>query len=868
MTEAWYALGLSDIQEKFGVDPTRGLSSDGAKKNLATYGANVLPRGKKASLAKLFAKQFVNPLIIILLIAALLTLLIEEYVDLFVIVLAVIVNVGIGFWQEYSSSKIFEKLQKLVTVRARVMRDGKLTELDMAELVPGDIILVRSSMKVPADARLLNAENLLVNESILTGESNAVHKEAGDLSGTLGVGDRTNMLHMGTTVERGEGTAVVVATGPKTEIGAIAGLALNVEEERTPLQERLSRLGEVLAVFMTLFSIIIFVSGLFEGKSFIEMFTVAVAVAVAAIPEGLPAALSVVLAVSASRILKKRGLVKKLVGAETLGSTTVIVTDKTGTLTKGTMVVERMVASLDDKRAARALAFSSDVVLVDGSPRGESTDVAKVEYYQKMGGAYKADLESLPRIAFLPFDQTTKYLASFHAEKNGNQGMVLVSGAPESLLELSHLPEEKKKEIHTEVEKNAAAGYRLVAAAEGIIENIAVLGVRDEVSLQKTIKGLTFLGVAAIRDPIRDDVRESIVSTRKAGIRVIMATGDHKLTALAIAKELGFSDSSDSILTGPEIESMPDNDIADRFKKIEILARVNPEHKMKLVSILRDAGEVVAMTGDGVNDAPALKAADIGIALGSGSDVTKETADLVLLDDSFSIITEAIRQGRIAFDNIRKVGVFLLSNSFTEIIIVLAALIFKTSILPITAVQILWANLVEDTFPNFALAFEPGEADIMERKPLPRRASILDRQAYLIIFIIGLLSDFFLVGLFLSLVWYSSLSAEHIQTLIFALLASNSLFIVFAIKSYHASIFRTPFLNNPYLLFSVVVSVVLLGCAIYVPVFQHFLGTVSLPPAQLLAVIGVGVMQMFLIEGVKWYFRHKNISGFAKQNAT
>ncbi|KKU52307.1 MAG: Calcium-translocating P-type ATPase, PMCA-type [Parcubacteria group bacterium GW2011_GWA2_47_10b] len=856
MTELWYAKSLFDIQKRFGVDPSRGLSLDEARKRIEEYGLNILPAGKKIPWWKLFFGQFANPLIIILLVAAALTFLINEYIDLAVILLAVFVNVSIGFLQEFRSNQIFEKLQKLVMVSARVLRAGRIVELDMAQLVPGDVIFLHHDMKVPADARLISAKNLLVNEAIITGESSAVSKNPGELAGTLAVGDRSNTIHMGTVIERGEGSAIVVATGEDTEIGKIAQLTFRVEDEKTPLQERLAKLGKILAFFMTFFSGIIFIFGLVEQKTFVEMFTVAVAVAVAAIPEGLPAALSVVLAVSASRILRKRGLVKKLIGAETLGSTTVIVTDKTGTLTKGTMVVERMLLARDEKRAARAMALASDVTFVGGFPKGEATDRAKVEYFQKLGGDMDKELSQFPRVAFSPFDQAKKILASFHrSERAKAAGKVFVSGAPETILALSRMTIADRKKVIAEVERSASQGFRLIAVAEGLLKDPDHLDLKNENILEKQLKNLLFLGIAAIRDPIREDVRESITLARKAGIRVIMATGDHKLTALAIGRELGFLGGPDSVLTGPEIDVLKEEDIVRCFKKIEIFSRVNPEHKMKLINTLREQGEVVAMTGDGVNDAPALKAADIGIALGSGSDVTKETADLVLLDDSFSIITSAIREGRIAFDNIRKVALFLLSNSFTEIIIILASLVFRTGILPITAVQILWANLVEDTFPNFALAFEPGERDIMERKPLKRREAILDRQALSIIFVVGILSDLLLTGLFFYLLAYSSFTPEHIQTLVFALLASNSLFIVFAVKSYRTSLLRTRILDNWYLIFAVAVGFLLLAGAVYAPFLQRFLGTVRLSPLEVFIIFAAGFGQVGLIELVKLFFR-------------
>ena len=859
----WYRKPLRDIIAELSVDTSRGLSADAVQKRQREFGKNILPRGKKLRWQQLFLRQFKNPLVFILLIAAFLTFWLNSYIDLTVILLAVFVNVSIGFWQEFRSNRIFEKLQRLVVTKARVKRDRKIIEVDMTDLVPGDIIMLHGDIKIPADARILSSKNLLVNESILTGESRAVNKHACDISSTTVIGDRANMAHMGTIIERGEGEALVVAIAKETEIGKIALLTASVREDKTPLQERLAKLGKILAIFVAIAAFIILVVGSLEGRSLVKMFTVATAIAVAAIPEGLPAALSAVLAVSATKILRRKGLVKTLIGAETLGSASVIVTDKTGTLTKGAMEVIHLLEAKDAAEARLAMALASDVLVMqkDGELelRGEATDKAKVEYFLKQGGNLETVFKDYPRISLLPFNPEKKYIASFHKTRDNN-AKIFVSGAPEVLLNLSTLPKTEQQKILSEIEKYALRGFRMIGIASRNIKGSAELDSEDYTELDKLIGDLAFLGIAAIRDPIRNDVHASIKTTRNAGIRVIMATGDHHLTAQAIGKELDFAADKEAVLNGEEIGALNDDELAKAIKKVEIFSRINPAHKMRLVEILRKQGEIVAMTGDGVNDAPALRAADIGVALGSGTDVTKEASDLVLMDDSFSIITSAIQEGRIAFDNIRKVAVFLLSNSFTEIIIVLAALIFRTEFLPVTAVQILWANLVEDSFPNFALAFEPGEKDIMARAPLKRGEPILDKQGVTIIFIVGILSDLMLVGIFFYLYFYSLFAIEHIQTLIFSLLATNSLFIVFAIKSYRSSILQTKLLNNPFLIFAVLAGLLLMVLAIYAPPLQRLLGTVSLSVGEVIFILAVGFFQLILIEIVKWRFAKFNRS--------
>ena len=553
----WYQKSVEATLKELGVGVEVGLSGDEVARRRERYGANDLPRGKKVHWWQLLGRQFVNPLIFILVVAAGITYALDEYIDSSVIVLSVLVNVAIGFWQEFQSNRIFETLQGVVRVTARVRRGGKMREVDMAELVPGDVILLHGDMKVPADARVLSAKNLLLNESLLTGESRAVSKSAQALEGEKPLGDRKSMVHMGTLVERGEGEAVVVETGVTTEIGKIAALTTGVEDEMTPLQERLSRLGKMIGVFVLFSSLAIFAAGFFDPtRTALEMFTVAVAVAVAAIPEGLPAALSVILAVSASRILEKNGLIKKLVAAETLGSTTVIVTDKTGTITEGTMEVKELIDAPDTHAAARALALSSNVLITkndDGtdSIKGDSTDKAKVEYGLSLGLTLDALLSDMPRVAFLPFDEQKKCIVSFHRGKSGNE--LFISGAPEVLLAASKIPPKKQQEILSRIEDYAAKGFRMVGAARRSIAD-EIDSATDEKNLHQYIGDLEFLGVAAIHDPIRKDVFEAMRVTREAGVRVIMATGDHRLTAESIGRELGFNVSTNAIITGEEID--------------------------------------------------------------------------------------------------------------------------------------------------------------------------------------------------------------------------------------------------------------------------------------------------------------------------
>ena len=851
----WHALPLTKIATELKVDIERGLSKKEAAQKQALFGLNVLPKGKRKTWLGLLIDQFKNPLIFILIIAALLTLWLREYADTTIIAISIVVNTAIGFWQGFRSSNIFEKLQQFVTVSARVTRDGQIHEVEASELVPGDIILLYSGMKVPADARLISLRSLEVNEALLTGESVAVKKKVSDkLSEEAPLAERTNTVYTGTSVEKGEAMAVVVATGASTELGQIAELTAGVKEEKTPLQERLANLGKMLSILVFIFAVAIFAIDIFEKASLSDSFTLAVAIAVAAIPEGLPAAMSVVLAIASQRILKKKGLVKTLIGAETLGSTTVICADKTGTLTEGKMKVEGLYLSEDEDRLALNLAMANEVQIVSGKKIiGEATDRAKFEFYLERGGDIEKDMILYPRVAMLPFDPEKKYLASFHTTKD-DASLIFVNGAPEKLLEISTKSTAEQIQILKTIEDLARKGFRLIGVGERVVESGLNINYDSEEELNRAISGISFLGIAAIRDPIRHDVAESMYQVRGAGMRVIMITGDHKLTALSVGSELGFGSEDKNIVEGKDLDGMTPEELKEKIAHIQIISRASPKHKMLVIDALRKRGEVVAMTGDGVNDAPALKDADIGISLGTGTDVTKEAADLVLMNDSFSTIAAAIKQGRIAFDNIRKVTIFLLSDSFTELILVATSLVLRIP-LPLTAVQILWTNLAEDGLPDMSLAFDPGDKDIMERKPLKRKEPILDKTGKTLVFITGIISDFVLVGIFLYLYYKTSFSLEYIQTVIMASVGADSFFYIFGVKSLHKSVFSRETLNNKFLILAVIVGMTLMFAAIYLPVLNGLLGTIPLDTLGLSLIFGSAVSRLLFIEAAKWIMR-------------
>lgn len=873
----WYKSSLDEIFKQLATNAEEGLSEDSAKIRVEKYGKNVLPRGKKVTWFQFLLRQFKSPLVYILVIGAAMTIYLKEWVDTTVILAAVVVNVSVGFWQEFRSNNILEKLREVVRTNALVIRDGGIHEINAEYLVPGDIIVLKTGNKVPADARVLESHYLEVDESILTGESMPVGKDNIEIKEDASIGDRENMVHMGTFVARGDGTAVVVATGADSAFGKIAVMTQQAEDEPTPLQIRMGRLGRTLAILIGVASVMIFVMGVIQDKSVAEMMKTAIAVAVAAIPEGLPAGISIVLAISAQKILKRKGVVKRLVAAEALGSASVICTDKTGTLTEGKMTVKHLVTGGDEQHARNILALANEAVIEEigghDVAKGETTDVAKLQHFLDNDGDIDVLNKNFPRISILTFNPENKYIASLHKDEDAGTYKIFLNGAPEMLLSISSdyiskegnvekLTSEEKSRLHTEFEELAAKGFRVLGIAEHTIKDLKDAEnqeLEDKETKEALIKNLTFIGFAAIRDPIRDDVRESIAQARAAGVKTIMMTGDHILTARAIGGELGFSTEDKSVMEGKVVEGMTDEELQELVKHAEIFARVNPEHKMRVIDALQRNGEVVAMTGDGINDAPALKSADIGVAVGSGTDIAKAASDLILLNDSFSIIVAAIRQGRIAFDNIRKVTVFLLAGSFTELILIMVPLMFGMEYLPVTAVMILWTNLIEDSMPNIALSFEPGEKGVMDRPPAKKTEPVLDSESKIIVFAVGVLTDIVLLGVFMFFYFQGVMGQEHLQTLIFAALGLDTFFYIYSIKNLRKMLFSYSLFDNKYLIGATVIGMGMMLVAIYVPFFNDALHTVPLTLANWYVILAIGIIEVVGVEVAKWYFIHRHI---------
>lgn len=884
-TETWYSYKIQKVFQELNSSK-KGLSGFEVKKRLERFGENKLPEEKKLSGSQIFLNQFKNPLIYILVVAAAISFVMKEFIDMGVILSTVAVNTIIGFFQENKANKAISLLKKMVEYGVIVLRDNRKTQIDSKQLVPGDIIFLVEGEKIPADARIIEENNLQVIEASLTGESIPSDKNSYVLPEGTVVADRENMVYMGTTVARGKGMAIVCETGIKTEIGKVTQLIKETKEEETPLQIKLKRLSRILAIFIAAITVLIFVLGIWrirtgvEHATYFQMFETAVAIAVAAIPEGLIVAVTVILAIGMQRILKKKALTRKLIAAETLGSTSVICTDKTGTLTENKMQVSH-ISAYDEILVNKKIEFKGGKGMGDShiealkigmlcnnsvieNPEeelkkwkvlGDPTETALLLAAVNAGLEKKKLDKDRPRLDEIPFDSDKKYMVTLN-KYNEKQNAIYVKGAPETVLNFStyiktekgkrELTIKEKETIKKQINEFTKKGLRVLGVAYKLID------LKTEKLLEDQSKDFVYVGIIGLHDPVRKEAPETIEICRQAGIRPIIVTGDHKLTAKAIAKEVGINVKEKNIIEGWELDKMDDRKLKKIIREIEIYARVSPKHKVRIIDAWQAVGEVVAMTGDGVNDAPAIKAADIGVALGSGTDVAKETSDLILLDNNFKTIVDAVNQGRVIFDNIRKVVTYLLSSGFTEIILIGGSLLMGLP-LPLLPTQILWINVIQDGLPNFALAFEPGEEEVMKDKPRKLKESILNTEMKVLIFIIGIFTDLVLFGLFIYF-WKIGYNFEHLRTIVFAGLGIASMFYIWSCKTLRKNIWQINFFTNKYLIFSVIAGVFLLFGAIYIPFLQTVLRTVPLTMTEFLIVIGLGVINLISVEATKWFF--------------
>lgn len=838
-----------------------GLVEEDAKGRQDIFGRNILLKRNRAAAFQILLRQFESPLIFLLLIAVAITGFLEDYKDAVFIGLAVAINVALGFYQENKAESIIAHIQSYVRERVKVFRSNQELEIDADELVPGDIVHVTQGDRVPADCRLIYINDLMVDESILTGESLPSVKTTEPSSFKAVLGDQRSMIFKGTAVVQGFANAVVCRTGLSTELGKITTLVAAAEKEKTPLQVAISRFALRSSIILVFFTTVIFFIGIALGKSMLEMFLTSVAIAVAAVPEGLPVAMTVILAIGVQRLAERHGVVRKLLAAETLGSTSIILTDKTGTLTEAKMslsLVECFAASCDRDDLLKFALLNSDVVIEN--PREHSADwriigrpleVAMVSSAASYGVLLPKLRKEYKIIDSLPFNSSNKFSAS--VIERVDHHMLTMFGAPEILLKFSSLPAEEKKRINHEINKLAASGERVLAVATKKFVPESEIFLRDK----KTYLNLDFLGIVAFRDPVRPHVRDVIERVKEAGVKVVIVTGDHQGTAEAVAKEVGLPARPDEIINGAELDALSEEELKIKLPILKIVSRVSPEGKVRIAIAYKKLGETVAMTGDGLNDAASLKEADIGIAMGSGADVAKDVADLVLLDNDFSTIVTAVEEGRRILENIRKVIVYLFSSIFDELILIGASLVFGI-VLPLNALQILFINFVTDSLPAMGLAFE-DHIDYLMIKKRKTVINLFDKEMKFLTLAIGIPTSTMLFIIYWGLLKYGFDPAE-VKTFIFAAFSTYSLFLIFAVRSLRKSIFSYNPFSNLYLLVGVLFGFTFIMASIYWTPLQQLLGNIFLPPIWLVGVVAIGVLNIIAIELGKLFIRKQSIA--------
>ncbi|MFA5248516.1 MAG: HAD-IC family P-type ATPase [Patescibacteria group bacterium] len=884
MNKNFHALSVKDCLAELKTSLS-GLSTREATSRLTKNGLNELEKKRGFSRWSVFFKQLKNPFIYILLFAGVASLVLSEYTNATVIFTAVFLNALIGFFQENKANNSLEKLRELVKYRAVVKRDGEDSVVDAFLLTVGDIISIEAGARVPADARLLETSGLAVNEAVLTGEPFPADKISEIVSIGASLADRRNMIYAGTTAVSGRGLAVITAIGSETEVGGISRMIALSIEEKTPLQAKLEKLAKFLAIMFLSLCSLVFVLGVVEGRGIYEMFFVGVALAVSSIPEGLLISMTLILVLGMQRLLKNKVLTRKLVSAETLGSTTVICTDKTGTLTEGKMAVARILAGdsefelgsftrLQEEKEAptvflalrigalcnNAILENPDEPLEEGRFFGAPTEIALLSAAMEAGLNKSEALRVEPRLLEKQFTSADKFMATLHSRSSGY--VLYEKGAPEIILakcadfysdgEQLALRNERRERILNNFKKFTTEGFRLMAMAFREIPESFLNKDEAEPEWKKLDEKLCFVGLVVLKDPLRSDAGHSIAEARSAGLRPIIITGDHPLTAKAIALEIGLNADKENILTGEELDKIDDKELSRHVSKIDIYARVSPHHKLRIINAWRERGEVVAMVGDGINDAPALQAADIGIALGTGTDIAKEASDMVLLDNNFKAIVLAVEEGRRIFSNLRKVIVYLVSDSFAEIVLISGAIILSAP-LPLLPVQILWLNIIQDGLPNFSLAFEKSTKSAMEKKPKGREVPLLSSKMKAIIFGVGIFIDVVIFIFFWQLFKQGS-DITYLRTLMFAILGTKSLVSIFSLRSLSRPIWRLNLFSNGWLWAAVGFSSTFFLLALYWSPIQKLLAITNLPALDWLAVFAFAFANLILIEAVKIFF--------------
>ena len=907
----WHNKPISQILEEFNVIPESGLSSDEVELRRKEFGPNELVEQKTRSIFKILWAQFTETMVLILIIAAIVSLFLQHWLEAFSILAIVILFAILGFIQEYRAEKAMAALKKLAKPLVRVFRDGNIIEISSFELVPGDIVLIENGNIVPADCRIIEAHNLRVQESALTGESMAVDKRSDKLKErNIPLGDRKNMVYLGTIVTQGRGTGIVTDTGMSTELGSIATMLQQVKSEQTPLQKRLDNVGKILAIAGGIIAFLIALFGFLRGEDIGEMFLVAISVAVAVVPEGLPAVVTVTLAIGARRMLARNALIRKLPAVETLGSVTDICSDKTGTLTQNKMTVtfigtpqntiylDGTDSNLNDIKynnpdpslspilIAASLCNDSSISNGNGENEnkviGDPTETALVIAADKFS-LNKNDLEfSFPRIGEIPFDSDRKRMTTIHRINGQNSDLLgfagldskavspavsFTKGAFDVLLKIS-----SKVFINNEiVDLDDNIRNTLIKTNKELAEKgVRVLGVgfkafEETPEDTKVEKDIVLLGLLGMIDPPREEVKHAVIKCKSAGIRPIMITGDHPLTANYIAKNLGIS-KDNHVVTGSELELLSDNELRKVVDKVSVYARVSPEHKLRIVQALQQQGHIAAMTGDGVNDAPALKQADIGVAMGiTGTDVSKEASDMVLRDDNFATIVAAVEEGRVIYDNIRKFVKFSIAGNLGKVLvmiivpivtIMMAGLGLDPITIPLVPLQLLWLNLLTDGLLGLGLGVEPAESLTMKRPPLSPKSNIfsdgIGGQILRTGSIIGLIS------ISIGIIAWADQNPKW-QTMMFSGIAFAQMWQALATRSFRDSVFKTGLFTNKVMFYMILLTFFMQLAALYIPFLQVFLSTQALTLNELLICIGVGGLVLLETEIEKAISRYSRI---------
>ena len=844
----WETLRKEEVIKKLETDRRHGLSESDAKERIAKYGKNVIRDKPKESLIVKFFKQFNDFMIIILIIASIVSAVVSfwqgenDYFDSIIIIAIVVLNALMGVIQEAKAEKSIESLKKMAPPKAKVIRDGESNEINAEDLVPGDIVLLEAGNYVPADCRILESFNLKVEESSLTGETEPVLKDENMIcKNDIALGDMANMAFMSSIVVNGHGKAVVTDTGMNTKVGKIANMMIENDAPETPIQKKLGQVGKSLGIVCLVICIFIFFIGLIKNINPIEMFMTAVGLAVAAIPEGLPAIVTIMLSIGVTKMAKKHTIIRKLPAVETLGSSSVICSDKTGTLTQNKMkVVDIQAMNPEFAIELAAMCTDCDITYKDGKTytTGEPTELALVNAALERGKNKNELYKNEPRISEIPFDSNRKMMTTIHKITNGYR--IITKGAPEILTNVCKINLSEKMKIQRENLNMAERALRVIAVAYRDVDSLP-----KNINTQNIEKDLNFVGLIGMIDPPREGVKEAVKTCKKAGIKTVMITGDHIATAKAIAKELNILGPEDKAITGQELDKIPQSKLERDIKDYAVFARVTPEHKVRIVEAWQKTGAVVAMTGDGVNDSPALKKADIGIAMGkNGTDVAKNAADMILTDDNFVTIVEAVKQGRTIYDNIRKAVHFLIATNIGEIVTIFMGLVLGMKS-PLLAIQLLWINLVTDSLPAIAIGLERPEKDIMNRKPESSKRGIFANGLWNKIIVEGIM-----IGM-LTLVAFSIgnkfYDLEVGRTMAFVALGVLELVHSFNIKS-EKSIFKVGILENKFLIGSFILGVLIQTIVVIIPTFANIFDLVPLNNTQWLIVGIISILPIPIME--------------------